>query len=152
MHVGGVAHSAATLLLQFADIRSMEPYSTMRIHPITGDYDAQTLSISDLQGELDGFKYTHFIYYDILSRRSGKDVEALFKRDHLAQDILLYPEDCIEWNLIDEILDYCIPDPAKPILTSIESASSVLTFPQRDSTSSTASNGKTSRRRRRKAS
>lgn len=115
IHVGGIAHSAAVLLLQFANHRTMEAYSTLRIHPMQALYGKNTsFTISDLNGELDTLSYAHYVYYEVLKRRTGREVEdILHKSHHLRQDVLLYPKDCLEWNLIDEVLDYCIPSPNK---------------------------------------
>lgn len=111
IHVGAVAHSAAVLLLQFANHRTMEAYATLRIHPMYMTYEETTMTVSDLNGEHASLAHAHYTYYDVLQRRSGRDIESLFaQQSHLAQDILLHPHHCLEWNLIDEILEYSFPE------------------------------------------
>jgi ATP-dependent protease ClpP protease subunit len=111
IHVGGIAHSSGALLLQFANRRTMESYATIRLHPLWASYPKQNLSISDLHGELDAMSYAHYIYYEVLQRRSGRNIEndLTAKQHHLRQDFLLLPHQCLEWGLIDEIIDYNIP-------------------------------------------
>lgn len=130
IHVGAVAHSAAVLLLQFANHRSMESYSTLRIHPLVAEYRRASLTISDLNGELDISSHAHYIYYEVLQRRTGRDTEEILRKaHHLRQDIILLPKDCLDWNLIDEVLDYSIPSPGQEVGASDSNAGgTVLDF------------------------
>lgn len=111
IHVGGIAHSAAILLLQFANRRTMESYSSMRLHPMVLSLEAQDFTISSLNEQLDDLAYGDFIYYEVLQRRSGQDIQndLIAKQHHHKQGMLLLPKDCLDRGLIDEIIDYNIP-------------------------------------------
>lgn len=112
IHCGGCAYSSGVLLLQFADRRTMEPYTSMLIHPATMlPKKGAWLSISELNGLADDLSYAEHCYFEVLQRRSGYDIYDLLNRAHYRrQEILLYPQDCLKWNLIDEILDYALPE------------------------------------------
>lgn len=115
IHVGGLAQSAAVLVVQFANKRTMEPYSSMLVHPIYLPGRAPTeasdaMSISDLHGLADDLCYSEHCYFEVLQRRTGYDIQQLLEKAHYRRtQIMLYPADCLKWNLIDEILDYALP-------------------------------------------
>jgi ATP-dependent protease ClpP protease subunit len=132
IHVGAIAHSAAVMVLQFANHRSMENFATLRIHPLWSEYAGAAMTISELNAECDALRYAHYLYYDQLKRRSGYDVESLCEKSHhLRQDIFLYPDDCLKWNLIDEVLDYALPSTIQESATpGGDLANNVVDFPR----------------------
>lgn len=112
IHVGGAAYSSGVLLLQFADRRTMEPYTSLLIHPATmAPTEKAEYRISDLNGLVDDLSFAEHCYFEVLQRRSGYDLYELLNKAHYRrQEVLLTPRDCLKWNLIDEILPYALPE------------------------------------------
>lgn len=112
IHVGGCAYSSGVLLLQFADRRTMEPYTAMLIHPATlAPIEKAEYRISDLNGLVDDLCFAEHCYFEVLQRRTGYDIFELLNRAHYRrQEVILYPQDCLRWNLVDEVLEYALPE------------------------------------------
>lgn len=112
VHVGGAAYSSGVLLLQFADRRTMEPYTSLLIHPATmAPAEKAEYRISDLNGLVDDLSFAEHCYFEVLQRRTGYDLHELLNQAHYRrQEVLLLPRDCLKWNLIDEILPYALPE------------------------------------------
>lgn len=110
IHVGGCAYSSGVLLLQFANRRTMEPYTSMLVHPATYTPGKKPHTLSDLNGLTEDLAFAEHCYFEVLQRRTGFDIYHLLNSAHYRkQEIMLLPSDCLKWNLVDEILDYALP-------------------------------------------
>ena len=84
----------------------------MLLHPAEiAPIEKAAYRISDLNGLVDDLCYAEHCYFEVLQRRTGFDIFELLNRTHYRrQEVLLYPQDCLRWNLVDEILDYALPE------------------------------------------
>ncbi len=106
IHVGGVAHSAATLLVQFANKRVIQPHTTFRIHEISSNYEG-TMSRTEMIGETKIFDNYDANYFDILAMRTGIKVDKW--KELLAaeeNDWLLDAKAILQYKLADEVISY----------------------------------------------
>lgn len=111
IHVGGCAYSAGVLLLQFANHRSIEPYTSLLIHPATFESPERPFNLSDLNGAADDLSWAEHCYFEVIERRSGYEARQLLENAHYRKtQILLYPLDCLKWSLVDEIIPYALPE------------------------------------------
>ena len=154
IHVGGCAYSSGVLLLQFADRRTMEPYTSLLIHPHNFAPPKRAIyTISDLNGFVDDLSFGEYCYFEVLQRRTGYDLHELLNKAHYRkQEILLFPRDCLKWNLVDEILPYALPECQQDTpVPSDDSIDNVIPLPHACQTISGAAQKQTSRTRSRKA-